>query len=135
MVGRPSGRKRVLVVDDDEEILGLYREILARDERLDVTTAATGYDAGLMTEAVRPDLILLDYMLPDVNGEIVCRRVRERAELQGCKVVCVSGMVHAEEIRRMMDAGADEFIKKPFDVRHLLERVQAQLGLVTRAAA
>ena len=69
--------RRVLVVDDDVAILELFEDLLCRDGRFEVKTASTGYDAGLLTESFRPHLIILDYMLPDINGNIVCERVRQ----------------------------------------------------------
>src|SRR5512142_294320 len=63
-----SGRKKVLIVDDDAEIVELISDILTRDGRFEIKTASSGYEAGMTTQMFRPDLILLDYMLPDVNG-------------------------------------------------------------------
>lgn len=123
------GAKRILVVDDDPEIVGLLTEWLEADGRYEVRSALNGYDAGLETERFRPALILLDYMLPDINGNVVCRRVRETPELAGTKVLCVSGVVEAEEIQRLRDAGADDFIKKPFDLDELGRRIESLLEL------
>ena len=71
-----STRKRVLVVDDDEQIIELFLDVLSRDDRFEVKSARTGYDAGMLTEQFRPHLLLLDYLLPDVNGNLVCDRIR-----------------------------------------------------------
>jgi excisionase family DNA binding protein len=130
-----SDRRRVLVVDDEPDIVTLLVEVLSREPRLEVRTAATGYDAGVLTEAFRPELILLDYMLPDINGEVVCRRVRAREDMRACRIICVSGMVTQVEVAQMMGAGADEFIKKPFDIATLLSRVLWHLGMESKAAA
>ncbi|MCW5775265.1 MAG: response regulator [Phycisphaeraceae bacterium] len=124
-----GARKRVLVVDDDERILELFRDIMGGDERFELRTAATGYDAGMLTESFRPHVLILDYMLPDVNGNVVCKRIREKPELEGTRIICVSGVVNQDEVAALRRAGADEFIKKPFDVAALLERVASLLGL------
>src|SRR6185295_6783136 len=71
-----SGRRKVLVVDDDAEIVELFVDVLNRDGRFDVKTAASGYDAGVLTQEFQPDLMILDYMLPDINGNVVCQTVR-----------------------------------------------------------
>lgn len=118
-----GGRKRVLVVDDDPGIIELFLDVLKRDTRLEVRTASTGYDAGLLTESFRPHLILLDYMLPDINGNIVCQRIRSRPDMRETKVLCLSGVVNPDEIRLLKQSGADDFIQKPFDVNHLMRRV------------
>lgn len=127
-----SGRKRVLVVDDDPQIIELFEDMLGRDGRFEVKTAGTGYDAGMLTEAFKPHLIILDYMLPDINGNIVCQRLRERPESKDTRVIFVSGVVNQDEISRLMEAGADEFIKKPFNVQRLLARIGELLGLEPR---
>jgi len=124
-----SDRKRVLVVDDEPEILSLMRDVLETDGRFEVATASTGYDAGLETERFKPNLIVLDYMLPDINGNIVCRRVRENGSLEDCKVLCVSGVVESDEVERLRQAGADDFLKKPFDLRELVARIERLLEL------
>lgn len=127
-----SGRKRVLVVDDDPQIIELFEDMLGRDGRFEVKTASTGYDAGMLTEGFKPHLIILDYMLPDINGNIVCQRLRERPESKDTRVIFVSGVVNQDEIARLMEAGADEFIKKPFNVQRLLARIGELLGLEPR---
>lgn len=117
------GKKRILVVDDDRAILDMFKDILSRDERYDVRVAETGYDAGMLTEAFRPHLLILDYMLPDVNGNIVCQRLREREDTASTKILIVSGVVNQAEIDELLKAGAQGFMRKPFDVHELLKKV------------
>jgi excisionase family DNA binding protein len=128
-----SGRKRILVVDDDPQIVELFQDILGRDGRFEIAAAATGYDAGLLTESFKPHLIVLDYMLPDINGNIVCKRLRERPESKDTRVVFVSGVVNQGEVEQLMAAGADDFIKKPFNVHKLMARIGELLGLEPQA--
>ncbi|WP_428388099.1 response regulator [Mucisphaera sp.] len=122
-------RKTVLVVDDDPQILEVFREVLSVDDRIDLKTASTGYDAGILTEQVRPDLMILDYMLPDVNGNVVCETVRANEDLNDMKIVIISGVVNQDEINGLLGAGATEFIKKPFNAEQLLQRIEELLGL------
>jgi DNA-binding response OmpR family regulator len=82
-----SGKRKVLVVDDDAEIVELIVDVLDRDGRFDTETASSGYEAGIATERFRPELILLDYMLPDVNGNIVCQAIREAVLSSGMKLL------------------------------------------------
>lgn len=124
-----SDRKRVLIVDDEPEIVSLMTELLEGDGRFEVRSAATGYDAGMETERFKPHLIVLDYMLPDINGNIVCQRVRENDENQDTRVLCVSGVVEPAEVERLMQAGADDFLKKPFDLRELIARIESLLQI------
>ncbi len=122
-----SSKKRVLVVDDDEQIVELFLDVLGRDDRFEVQTAATGYDAGVLTEQFRPHLVLLDYMLPDINGNLVCDRIRANPDLAGTKIIIVSGVVKPDEIDALMESGADDFVKKPFDIDELIERMKGLL--------
>jgi excisionase family DNA binding protein len=122
-----SGRRRILVVDDDVQIVDLFTDVLGEDERFDVKSATTGYDAGVLTEQFDPDLIILDYMLPDINGNVVCKTVRSNPKFAHTKILFVSGVVKQEEIQGLLDAGADDFMKKPFDIAALMERVEKLL--------
>ncbi len=101
----------------------------SRDGRFEIKTAATGYDAGMATEQFKPDLIVLDYMLPDINGNTVCERIRSNEQFKGTKIIIVSGVVNQDEIDNLLQAGADEFIKKPFDIEKLQNRIVEMLGV------
>ena len=118
-----SGKRKVLIVDDDAEIVELIADVLVRDGRFDIRTAGSGYDAGVLTEQFRPDLILLDYMLPDVNGNIVCQTIRKNPEFEGIKIIIVSGVVKQDEIDHLLKAGAEDFIRKPFDITELTGKI------------
>jgi excisionase family DNA binding protein len=118
-----SGKRKVLVVDDDPEIVELFVDVLERDGRFEVRTATSGYDAGMLTREFMPDLVILDYMLPDINGNIVCQSIRQNPDFERVKIIIVSGVVNQEEISDLLKAGADEFVKKPFNIEKLIERV------------
>jgi DNA-binding response OmpR family regulator len=124
-----SRKKRILVVDDDEQIVELFVDVLSRDDRFEVRTAGTGYEAGLLTEQFKPDLIVLDFMLPDINGNVVCRSVRQKPELADTRIIIVSGVVKQDEIDDLLKAGADDFVKKPFNIEKLLARIHELLEL------
>ncbi len=118
-----SGRIRVLVVDDDPQIIELFVDVLEADGRFEVATAQTGYDAGVMTQQFNPDVVVLDYMLPDINGNVVCRTIRQNEDLAHMRVLIISGMVDPAEVTNLMQAGADDFIKKPFNIEQVIERI------------
>jgi excisionase family DNA binding protein len=124
-----SGKQKVLVVDDDPEIVELFVDVLERDGRFEVKTAATGYDAGMVTQEFQPDLIILDYMLPDINGNVVCQTIRNNPKFEHMKIIIVSGVVNQEEINDLLKAGADDFVKKPFNIEKLIERVGELLAV------
>jgi two-component system OmpR family response regulator len=121
--------KRVLVVDDDPAITELFVDVLKRDRRFNIKTASSGYDAGMLTESFKPHIILLDYMLPDINGNLVCQRIKRNAELANTKIVVISGVIKQEDVEGLMAAGADEFIKKPFNIQQVVDKVAALVGL------
>ena len=125
-----SGRRKVLVVDDDAEIVELFVDVLNRDGRFEVRTAASGYDAGVLTQEFSPDLMILDYMLPDINGNVVCQTIRNNPKFEHMKIIIVSGVVNQEEINELLRAGADDFVKKPFNIEKLIERMVELLQLV-----
>jgi excisionase family DNA binding protein len=122
-----GGKRRILVVDDDEQIVELFVDVLSRDSRYVIKTATSGYDAGIITEQFKPDLMILDYMLPDINGNVVCSTVRKNPALSAMKIIIVSGVVNQEEIDELLKSGADEFVKKPFNIERLLSRIETLL--------
>ncbi|MEO1007281.1 MAG: response regulator [Planctomycetota bacterium] len=124
-----GARKRILVVDDDQAILDMFQEMLKQDDRFEVQTACTGYDAGLLTERFRPHLIILDYMLPDLNGDVVCERIRSNEDTKDVAILFVSGVVERNEIDRLLRAGGTAFLRKPFSLNQLLEEVNRLLDL------
>lgn len=124
-----SGKKKILVVDDDAEIVELMVDVLVRDGRFDVKTASSGYDGGIMTQQFRPDLIILDYMLPDVNGNIVCQTIRRNPDFNDMRIIIVSGLINESEIQDLLDAGAETFIKKPFSISELVDQIVTVLQM------
>jgi len=124
-----SGKRKVLIVDDDEELVELLAEVFARDSRFDIRTADNGFDAGMLVKEFRPDIVILDVMLPDINGKEVCQRVRSDGALDDVRIICISGMVEQDKIADLKEAGANDFVQKPFTVEKLLERVCQLLEL------
>ena len=77
----------------------------------------------MLIKEFRPDLVVLDVMLPDINGNEVCSLVRSDKTMDDVRIICISGMVEQDKIQELRDAGADDFMKKPFDVDQLVDRV------------
>ena len=130
-----NGKIKVLIVDDDVEIVELMVDVLSRDGRFDLQTAGSGYEAGLKTEQFRPDVIILDYMLPDVNGNIVCRTIKSNPDFESIKIIIVSGVANPDEVQELLDAGAIDFLKKPFNISELVDRILEAAGKEFAAAA
>lgn len=125
-------KRRVLAVDDDEQVLAIYSTVLARDARYELRTCGNAYDAGLLTESFRPHLILLDFMLPDVHGDVVCRRLRENPDYADMKVLAISGVADETQVSALREAGAHAFLRKPFTTDQFLQAVGGLLDAPTR---
>jgi len=119
-----SDKKKVLVVDDEAEIVTLLVDVLERDGRFEVKTATCGYDAGLLTQQFRPDVIVLDYMLPDINANIVCKTIHSNPSLEDTKIILISGQIEEEDgPAEAEQLGADAFLHKPFRINDLVTKI------------
>jgi excisionase family DNA binding protein len=118
-----SGKRKVLLVDDDAELVELMTKVLEEDGRFEVRIASNGFDAGMMVKEYRPDLIVLDVMLPDINGKEVCHRVRADTSLEDVRILCISGMIEEDKVHELKLSGADDFLHKPFDIEELIDRM------------
>jgi len=124
-----AGERRILVVDDDPYYLDIIPSALAREEDYLVLTASTGFDAGAMVVESNPQLVILDIHLSDMDGRMVCERIKDRAETRNTRILGISGFISDEEERELTDYGFDDFLKKPFRVEELRERVLALFAL------
>ncbi len=129
-----SGQKKILIVDDDEELVELMVDVFRTDGRFEIKTANNGFDAGMLVKEFLPDLVVLDVMLPDINGKEVCQRVRSDSTMESVKIICISGMVEQDKIADLRAAGANDFMNKPFTVDRLLERCLGMLEMESAAA-
>ena len=130
-----SGKRKLLIVDDDEDLVELLADVFERDGRFDIKIANNGFDAGMMVKEFRPDLVVLDVMLPDINGKEVCQRVRSDPTLEAVKIICISGMVEQDKVAELKEAGADDFMHKPFAVDRLVDRACELLDMEKVATA
>lgn len=115
----------IAIVDDDVYIGDMLEELLRR-ERYDVLRAYSGTEALLLLEDKRPDLVLLDLMLPGLNGEEVLPR------LIGIPVIVLSARAAVEDKVDLLQGGAVDYLTKPFDTRELLARIAVQLRRQSR---
>ena len=124
-----SGKRKALIVDDDPELVELIRDVLESDGRFEVRVANNGFDAGMMVREYHPDVMVLDVMLPDINGKEVCQRIRKETALDDVKIICISGMVEEDKIADLKLSGADDFLHKPFEIEQLIERICSLLEI------
>lgn len=126
-------KHRILIVDDDEELVELIRDVLVRDGRFEVRTVNNGFEAGMAVKEYHPDLIVLDIMLPDINGKDVCQVVRSDPNMNDIRIICISGMVEEDRIQELKAVGADDFLHKPFEIEQLVERICQLLDIPSRS--
>ena len=119
-------RPTILVVEDEPA----QREVLSYNfeaEGFDVTTAENGEEALLLVDEIAPDIIVLDWMLPNVSGIEVCRRLKSRSDTRAIPVIMLSA--RSEEVDRVrgLETGADDYVIKPYSLVELMARVRTQL--------
>jgi DNA-binding response OmpR family regulator len=118
--------KKVLIADDEPSIVTAV-EFLLRREGYEVYIARDGAEALALIESARPDLVVLDVMMPQKSGYEICRSIRERDEWRGIKVIMLSAKGRDAEVSKGMTMGADIYVTKPFSTRDLMGRVKALL--------
>jgi DNA-binding response OmpR family regulator len=126
-MARGTAKTRVLVVEDEHDIAGLIRHTLERGGEMEVEVAASG-DAALKAAADQPpDLIVLDLNLPVLNGLEVCRLLRQRPATARVPIIMLTARTTESDRVIGLDAGADDYVTKPFSLRELAARVRAVL--------
>jgi len=124
-----TSKAKILCVDDDPDLLNINASIL-RSAGFEVLEATTGNECLNIAREKRPDLILLDVMLPDINGFDVCKQIKSDRELFGIYVILISGKeISSETQANGLEAGADGYIARPVSGKELLARVQAMIRL------
>ncbi len=118
-------RDKILAVDDDPTNIEILKELL--DEDYNLKTAATGEQGLEVARDFQPDIILLDVMMPGIDGYETCRRLREDTALQHTKIVMVSSRAMESEQLKGYEVGADGYITKPFDGDEFLAKVRGYL--------
>lgn len=119
--------KKILIVDDQPEISRLLEIILRREDR-QILQAENGQEGIDMARRNQPDLILLDIMMPgEIDGHEVARTLKAEPETAGCTIIAMTAKVREQDRIEALEAGADEYIRKPFDVLELKRRVEELL--------
>jgi DNA-binding response OmpR family regulator len=129
---KPRPRKSVLLIEDDPGIRTLVAEVCRR-EGYDVLEAARGREGIEESMQRQPDLVLLDWVLPDISGIEVCREIRRQGVT--CPVIMLTGRASKIDVVVGLEVGADDYITKPFDARELAARLGAQLRRSAQAPA
>jgi excisionase family DNA binding protein len=124
---KEAGNK-ILVVDDDKETLKLIRDILTSN-KFKVIDVDNGFDAGMYAMQEKPDLIILDFLMPRVDGFDVCRSLRKNPKTKKIKILALTCLTAESQIERMYEYGIDDYLAKPFEINELLTRVNTLLNI------
>ena len=114
-------RTRLLVVDDDPQLVKLVADMLSDRPDLAIETARDGFDAGVKVQQFGPDILLIDLKMPGLDGFEVCRRLKADPNTRGIRVIAMTGYPSPENTARALEAGAERCLAKPFDLRTLEE--------------
>jgi excisionase family DNA binding protein len=122
-----EGTFTVLIVDDEEEIAGMLRTFFQRQGEYDISTASDGITALMEVGRIKPDLLILDIMLPGLDGVEVCRRIKANSANK-TSIIAISGVATMEN--KVLQAGADAFMRKPLDFDKLHAEVRRLLRIL-----
>ncbi|MBP1699562.1 MAG: two component system response regulator [Deltaproteobacteria bacterium] len=123
-------RKKILVVDDDKIIVETIVQSLEEDEfGYEMISASDGFEAGLQVNHFKPDLLILDIMMPDINGYEVCQKIKTNPDSKNTKIIVLSAYLDDDAFTQMKEYGADACFSKPLPLEQLKFEVAKLLGL------
>jgi excisionase family DNA binding protein len=129
--GLMTGSTRVLIVDDEQDIVEVLEKILEDEAKYEVEVCKGGFEAGVSAEKFRPHVILLDMNLTTIDAKEVCKQVKSSSDLQLTKVIAMSDQLSDEEAKALTTTGGfDGFLKKPFHVRQVIESIEDAMAVV-----
>jgi excisionase family DNA binding protein len=117
-------KRRVLIVDDDPAIVQMLTKFFGKIGDYEVATAEDGFDAGIQMAAFRPNLVLLDLMMPTLDGFTVCRKIKSAPATRDIRVLVITGYPTDANIEKALECGADDCLAKPFKMGELKKRVE-----------
>lgn len=129
-----NAQKKILIVDDEKDFSEMVRDYLSLKGRLEVEVADSGFQAGFTVARFRPDLILMDIMMPDMDGFEVYRLLRDDPDTRHIPVIACTAYRDPEVDRRIAGERFDGFVEKPLKLDSLLELIRAKLGLAEQHA-
>jgi len=124
-----EAKKKILVVDDDRIIVETIVQSLEEDEHgYEIISAADGFEAGIQVSHFKPHVIILDIMMPDINGYEVCKKIKSAPETRHIKIIVLSAYLDEENYKEMKEYGADACFSKPLPLPELKVQVARLLG-------
>ena len=116
--------RKVLVVDDEPKVVELITNCLGMTDQYELATAADGFDAGLQVSKFNPNLIILDLMMPNIDGFNVCKRIKSSSDTSHIRILVITGYGTDENIQKALACGADDYLEKPFQLNELVKKVE-----------
>jgi len=116
---------KILLVDDEQKNIQILLEILEFEDEYITKAVLSGKECLALIPEFQPDILLLDIMMPGLDGYEVCKRIRNDPAHSSMKIMMLSGRAMQDEIKKGFDAGADQYISKPFGMTELLDAVKA----------
>jgi len=117
---------KLLISDDDQNIIELLEESF-KNYNFQILKADNGYSVISKAKNEHPDLIILDLVMPRLNGYEVCKRLKENPDTQDIKIIILSGQLKKEDVLNLLQLGIKDYFAKPFDVQELIERIKILL--------
>jgi len=127
--------KKILVVDDEPEIIDFFKELLADQFSHQLQSASDGFTAGRLVQVFGPDLVILDLLLPGVDGFQVCKMIREDPETSSTKILAVTGYDSEDIKTKIIESGADDYLGKPLEYVPTLDKICKLLGVKSKGPA
>ncbi|RKX96253.1 MAG: histidine kinase [Spirochaetes bacterium] len=120
-------KKKILVVDDDHDFLEIAKKMLEKIPDAEVKTTSSGFDAGILVAEWNPDIILLDFIIPDLDGFEVTKKLKSNPKLKKIPIIAVTSISDPEKLEEVKNCGVDAVITKPIQPENFLKRVDKYL--------
>ncbi|MCQ9206899.1 MAG: response regulator [Omnitrophica bacterium] len=123
-----EGKVRILTIDDNAKITKVIKTILEAEQDFEVMTAKSGFEAGLVIARWLPDIILLDFLMPEMDGFEVCRWVKQDEKTKDIPIIAVTVLRDEKKIKKMYTNGVVDYLSKPFKSQELIEKVRTHIN-------
>lgn len=129
LIGISTKGRKILVIDDEPTVGEVLKDLFSGKSHVEVQVVMDGFAAGLKLQEYFPDLIILDLMLPGVDGFAVCKKIRGNELHYGVKILAITGYDSEENYRRIIECGADDYLPKPFQADEIIVKIYKLLGI------
>jgi len=118
-----TGKTKILIIDDEKDITSIISKVLEKEKTFETDIANSGFHAGIKLTEFKPDVVILDIILDDIDGKEFFKRIKQGPELSNIKVIGISGKIDLSEEQSLINLGFDAFIRKPFKISKIKEKI------------